>query len=190
MRDNINNIVNEVNIIIKNKNKYNVKTILYALGVREQIETMKSTCIIDPIFIQLLEYLKSYISCYIDMDLLKYVCLHKKKIILPDESLTSSNGTNSSASSSQEDLNGAIEKMIISDSIAVNKIIESSNDKSKQLFAEKIFNLLDFDKNGYITALDIINSKISLETSYMIPLIDCLIKDPNGVDFDGFIIII
>jgi hypothetical protein len=184
MEYNVNNIIDEMDTIIRdrNKNKYTIKILLYALGVKESIENMKMTCKVDQTFVQLLEYLKPHNTHYIDIVFLKYLCLHQKKIIIKDETLATSTSSNS-ASSSQEDLNGAIQKMLVNDSIIINKIIENNNNIIQ---IKEIFMLLDANQNGYITALDIINSKKALDVPYMQNLIEELIKKPGGINFETF----
>jgi len=188
MEYNIYDIISEINIIIKNKKKYTIKTILYALGVKESIDNIKITCVIDQIFIQLLEYLKPEINCYIDIDLFKYYYNNKKKILFLDNTATYS--PTSSPSSSQEDLQVSINNMIINDSIIFNKIIDINNDKNKQIITQKLFISLDYDKNNYITPLDVINSKTCLEINYISVLIELLIQKPEGVDISTFATIV
>jgi len=116
--------------------------------------------------IKCLKYLENIINCYIDFKLLKYLAKNKTKVIINEN-----NSLNSSSSfdfsSSSFDLNEKIEEMLNYDSCIFNEIIKKNSKKKKDEYgiinddiiylSKKLFNLLDKDKDGFISALDAIN---------------------------------
>ncbi|QKF94228.1 EF-hand domain-containing protein [Fadolivirus algeromassiliense] len=157
----IDHISKELKHIITNKRIYNNKIVLHALAVIELITITQETNIISYKFIKYLTYLKHYMKCYIDFDFLYYLYNHKEKIIIKNNLSLS---TSSCSSSSSENLNTKIEKMFVDDSILLNEIINDSNifkndeygemDKRVIKLSKRLFNLIDVDKDGYISALD------------------------------------
>lgn len=150
MEIDINHINNELNIIINNK-KHTHKIILYALAALELISIIQNTHIIPLKFIKIMEYLKSYMDCYIDFDLLLYIHENKKKVVL-NQDFESSN------------IFDRIDDMLREDAEILNTFIGDINkdeygtiDENVIRITKKLFNIIDNDKDGYIGALDILN---------------------------------
>jgi len=179
----VNCINRELNYIIANKKKYNSEVILYAMATLELISVTKNTSMVSFKFIKLLTYLQSYLNCSIDFDVLTYLYNCKKNIIIqsPNSSPNSSVSeiSVSSTSSSENDLNVNIEKMIQQDTYILHEIIEKEErilhddqygliDKKLLTVTKKLFHLIDNDKDGYISALDALHI---LEIGKKYPLI-------------------
>ena len=160
----------ELTSIISNKGKYCNKVILYALATLELISNTKTNNVISFKFIKLLTYLKNYLNCTIDFDYINYLTSYQKSIILHDT--TSSNSSPSellySSSDSMDDIQTKIDEMIKNDSKLLQELIEKEArvldkdiygpiDKSTLNLIKRLFNILDVDQDGYISALDTIH---------------------------------
>lgn len=183
----MNCINRELNYIITNKKRYNSDIILYAMATLELISTTKNTKMVSFKFIKLLTYLRKYLNCSIDFDVLTYLCNCKKNIIVQSPN-TSSNSSNSDltlsssdsiSSINSDDLNAKIDNMVYHDTNMLHEIINKEEkilqhdqygfvDKKLLTLTKKLFNLIDSDKDGYISALDAIHI---LEISKKYPLI-------------------
>lgn len=151
MELNISCIGNELNTIIDAHTQYTNDIILRALAAKELINIIKKTFRIPINFIQIIDYLKNYIDCYIDFDFLLYISRNNKKVIL-------NNDPNDS-----ENLFDKINDMIKKDTELLHDIIgDFKNDEygkiDKDIIAitRKLFDLIDKDKDGYINALDLL----------------------------------
>lgn len=159
----INHIDKELQNIVVNKKTYNNEIILHALGMIELITITKETKLITYKFIKYLNYLKHYIKCYIDFDFLFYVCNHKEKVIIKNN-LNISCTSLTSSSSSNDDLSDRINKMLKNDSSLLNELVRDDEifkqdiygeiDKKVLKLSKRLFNILDVDKDGFISALD------------------------------------
>lgn len=150
MKININYISAELNNIINKYTEYPYKIVLYCLAAQEIIYIIRKTNNIPIMFIKIIEHLKKYLNCYIDFDLLLYVSKNNKKIVLEEDIY--------------DDLAERIQDMLVEDSILLDNII--SNNIQKDAYgkvrknvsniAHKLFNNMDQNKDGYITAIDIV----------------------------------
>ena len=145
-------ISGEVYNIINNRKKHDCYVVLMCFGIREIMSTIKQIKLIPAKFIMYLTYMENYIQCYIDFDLLEY--LHNNKIfvtIIDNNDFLSL--SNSISSSSSDEFETKITKMLVNDSNTVNKLNESKNN----IFTESLFNEIDTNNDGLITAIDILN---------------------------------
>lgn len=197
----INHIDKELNNIIDNKKVYNNKIILHALAMIELITITKETNLITYKFIEYLNYLKCYIKCYIDFDFLFYVCNHKEKVIIKDNFINDFDENSSTLSlSSNEDLDHRINKMLRDDSCLLNEIIQDDEflkyeefDKKILKLSKRLFNLIDVDRDGYISALDALHIlKITKKYPLLFEnnfddMIVSLLTSKNKITFDVFL---
>ena len=160
MEININYIHNELNIIITDNKKHTGKTVLYALAALEIISIIQNTYIIPFQFIKILNYLKNYMNFYIDFDFLLYVYENKRKVILKH------NADEELEEFEQSNIFDNINDMLKKDAEILNSIINNNNttndeygkiDKNVIKLSKKLFNIIDKDKDGYISALDILH---------------------------------
>lgn len=196
----------ELKNIVNNKKIYTNDIILHALATIELITITKQTNLISYKFIQFLNYLKQYIKCYIDFDFLLYAYNNKKNIIIKENGLSTSTSSFSSNSSgeSNQDLNDKIDKMLKNESILLNEIVKDNVilkkddygdiDKKVLKLSKRLFNILDIDNDGYISALDALHI---IEITKKYPLLfennfdDTLIylltsENYNKINFDVF----
>ncbi len=169
MKLDISCIYNELNIIINNSTKYSPEIILHVITALELINNLlhvpsDDKHIIPYKFIEIIKYLSKYINCYIDFDLITYLCETKKKVCfyLNKDIITNKH------CDIQFDIYTAIEDMLIKDNKLLNTIIYDNQfknqfsdkygkiDKNVILLSKKLFNSIDKNKNGYLTALDIL----------------------------------
>ena len=165
MNFDISHIYNELNIIINNSKKYSLQVILHVTAALEIINnlsdvlsTNKNT--IPPKFIKIMKYLREYVNCYIDFELMIYLCETQQTVnfCVNKEIITNKQF------SKQFNIHEAIEDMLIKDNNLINAIIYSDHlnnkykkiDKNVILLSKKLFKLLDKDNNGYLTALAIL----------------------------------
>jgi len=184
----------ELNKIIKNRKRYSSRIILYALAAIELI----STKIISNDLIKLLENLKEYLDCYIDFELLTYYVIHKKSITLTERVNRESN---------DDDLDQEIDNfddLLKKDMLLFNSIVgndESNYDEYGEIGCDvinasrELFNLLDQNGDGYISAVDALYiSKVNkehpliLDSNFDDTIIDLLTSDTNvRIDFSLFL---
>lgn len=161
----ISHIYNELNIIINDSKKYSLKIILYVAAALEIINNLSDVLsnnerVIPYKFIKIMKYLREYVNCYIDFELIIYLCetqqivnFRIKEEIIDDKQF-----------GKQLNIHEAIEDMLIKDTNLLNAIIYSDHlnnkykkiDKNVILLSKKLFKLIDKDDNGYLTALDIL----------------------------------
>lgn len=197
----INCLTNELKKIINDKNKYSSETILYALGLIEIISLINKINIMPLNFIKYLNKIRENINCYIDFEYLNYICKNKKKIFIKETS-TLCNSSSSTGSLISNNLDDEIENMLKDDLVLLNELIENEekllnideygkiNNKILKLI-KIFFDLLDFNKDGYICALDAIkiikiNKKYPLlfVSNFEKKIVDLLIADvDNKIDF-------
>ena len=156
----------ELNLIISDKKKYCNEVILYALATLELISNTKTTNVISYKFIKFLTYIKNYLNCSVDFDFINYLYTYQKNVIVDDH--VSSESLNSLSSDSYgDDIQEKIEEMIKNDSHILCELIEKEArtldkdtygpiDKKTLNLIKRLFNILDVDKDGYISALDAI----------------------------------
>jgi hypothetical protein len=203
MEININCIKSELDTIIKNYKKYSNKIILHTLASLELIAIIKKTQIITYDFIKTIRFLSSYMNCYIDINLFDYACNNNKKVILYDNSINFGDICMTDSDSSYDKLTDKIENMLINDALLLNDIIEKDNnfmnkdeygniDSKVISLSKKLFNILDKDKNGLITPLDLLNiidlfdnDCLIFEYNFIDNLLQSLITQ-NFIDFDLF----
>ena len=169
----------ELNLIISDKKKYCNEVILYALATLELISNTKTTNVISYKFIKFLTYIKTYLNCSIDFDFINYLYTYQKNVIVDDHhNLTDSSNT-SSSDSSNDDIQSKIEEMIKNDSHLLCELLEKETkaldkdlygpiDKKTLNLIKRLFNVLDVDQDGYISALDAVHI---LEITKKYPLI-------------------
>lgn len=155
----------ELRNIILNKKKYNNKIILYALACIELIEIIKIEKKIPKKIIKYLNILKDYINCYIDFDFLNHLSKNKITVIIENNDI---NNIINSDSSNSLDFNEKLDIMITDDTNMVIELSEGNGklinydyydqdiDPMTKIQAKKLFNLLDKNKDGVISALDAI----------------------------------
>lgn len=199
MEINIGCINNELRQIISNKKKYNNEIILHALATLELLTVSKETNVISYEMVKLLTYLREFMRCYIDFDLLNYVSNNNKKITFID---TLQDKLGSSDSSTQS-INTKINKMITEDTNMMKNIIENkltdfdiygSIDIKTLELSKKLFNILDADKDGYISALDAIRIlkickkyPLAFENNFDDTIVYLLTsQNDNKMDFNAF----
>lgn len=195
---NITCIDNELKRIIHYKKHYDCVIILYALATLELIILMKSNNQIHKDFIRFLNVLSECMNCYIDFNFYNYLYNNNVIVMIKYDELESS-----SSSSWDMDFSDRINNMIEKDSIVVNTLINSQNNAFNDEFGlidsdlinsfKKLFDLIDYDKDGYISALDAIRlHEISLKYAIIFDyninsiIINLLTSDNNKIDFIRF----
>jgi Ca2+-binding EF-hand superfamily protein len=185
-------ISSEIYNIINNRKKYDNYTVLVCLAIRELIILGKESKVLSIEIIQYLIYIHKYIQCYIDFELLKYICNNKILVIISDNSelLTLS----SSISSSSDDLEVKITKMLVDDSNTINKIYNLCENSSNNELAKNIFKEIDNNNDGLISAIDILhmihneNNKFVFESQFMNSIINLLLSSEHDkINFDLFL---
>lgn len=205
-------VIREVNKIISNYKKHDTEITLYALGILEIISLAKITNNLSQKIIKYLRFIKNYINCHIDFELLNYIIRNNKKIKLKEDisydNISSASSSLSSSSNSilseSFDLDEKIAEMLKSDSLYVNKIIDESEYKINDDYgtvdivtinlSKKLFSLLDRNKDGYISASDAIEiiemskkNPLIFEFSFSNTMIQLLISQTNNrINFDIF----
>jgi hypothetical protein len=180
-------ISGEILNIINNKKKYDLYIVLVCLAIRELIVKIRKTRVVVNVFIIYLDYIKDYIQCYIDFDLLVHICNNMTYIDVIDnnELLKSSLSCSvSSSSSSSDEFENKITKMINNDSLIANKINNLDIDSNSCMLAKNMFVKIDNDNDGIISALDIlltIDNKIDivLDDDFTLLAINLLTTKPD-----------
>lgn len=139
--------------------------ILHALAALELIDIIKETNIITWDLIKILRYLQKDINCYIDFDLFNYLYTKKKIVILKDnnEELDIIEEENLLSQNLQHRIN----KMLFEDRILLNQLLETHQisldkdcygklDKNVLDASKRLFDIVDVDKDGYISAMDVV----------------------------------
>lgn len=160
-------LVSKLNYILKNHKKYKSKIILYVLGASELLNDSILDETISPQLIDILFYINNHLD---DVNIKKFYNLDQSKhvFIVGYNDLF---GYDSSNKFSPENIEEKIDEMIKNDKKLLNKLIDdehninsslsdNNNDDSSDivyLLASKLFNIIDYDGNGYITAMDVIN---------------------------------
>jgi hypothetical protein len=116
---------------------------------------MNETHTISQNFIIYLEYIQEYIQCNIDFELLMYLSNNKNEIKIIDNSELFAN-LSFSVSSSSDDLENKITKMLQNDIAIINKIVDLYNNNDMNIIAKNIFDMLDYDEDEAISALDLL----------------------------------
>lgn len=142
---NINYLVIEINNIISNKIKYDKLTITFAYAFFEIIDDLH---FINDTFLFILNHLKYYINCTIDFDLYEYIMKHNVEI-----NTTNFISQMSSVLLSSCDSITSLTSQINKDTYLIHTIIDSNIDIKK---ITDVFNYYDFNKDGLISALDVI----------------------------------
>ncbi len=187
-------INNEIYNIINNRKKYDNYIILICLAIREIIIIGKETNVLPAELISYLIYIENYVDCHIDFELLKYLCDNKKLVKIIDNNELLSN----SISSSSDDLEIKIIKMLNNDSISINKIYNLNENNQKYQIndvARNIFNEIDNNNDGFITPVDILyvihnedNNKLIFNPDIMYSLINLLLSgEYDKINFDLFL---
>ncbi len=186
-------ISSEIYNIINNRKKYDNYTILICLAIRELIIIGKEISILPVEFITYLIYIGNHVQCYIDFELLKYLCDNKKLVkIIDNNELLNLSG---SISSSSDELEIKITRMLNNDSIVINKINNLNENNPQNDIARNIFNEIDANNDGLITALDILyiihnedDNKSIFNTEIMNSIINLLLSgEYDKINFDLFL---
>ena len=181
---------NEIDIIMKNKKRYDNRIVLYTLALTEWMNIIEKSKRISLEFIRVLRILKSSINCHIDFDILEYLCKKNMDVVFTYGEevypLTRSKGSTESSLSTSTDgtnmsdiyVNDRITKMVKDDTeklvSLMSPTIDVKNDDygivdSKTLsLSKEIFNLIDGDKDGKISAIEAIRI---IELSKKVPLV-------------------
>jgi Ca2+-binding EF-hand superfamily protein len=146
----------EISTIINNKNKYNSYIVLICLALKELVLKIKETFLISSDFIMYLTHIREYIQCDINFNLLAYLCNNKKIIKMIDNSELFNPNLSYSISSSSDDLENKITKMLYNDLTIINKIYNLYNNDDINIIAKNIFDMVDYDSDGIISALDLL----------------------------------
>ena len=162
-------IEEEAKYIMLNKISYIDEIILYALAFFETIIIIDNTNKLSDIFIKILYKLQPHIKCCIDFDFLKYVNNTNNNVTLLYNKLDSSNILYNSSNSNYSTVNmeDKINNMLMIDSNLITELLENNdmilrNDDYGEINndvidkAKELFNLIDINKDGYISAIDII----------------------------------
>jgi len=213
MKLDISHIYDELNIIINNSIDYTLEIILYAVSALDIIEILLPVVHNDNInnindkhiipykFIEIMKYLTKYMDCYIDFDLITYLCETRKRIRF----YLNKELVNNKQCSVQFNIYTAIEDMLIKDNKLLNTIIYRNRienqfddeygiiDKNVIILSKKMFNSIDKDNNGYLTASDILQLfKIShkrillFNNNFFNIMTDILITDKK-IDYYSFL---
>jgi len=192
MELNLTCIIGEIYNIINNRKKYDNYTVLICLAIKELISIGKENKILPPEIITYLIYIENYVHCYIDFELLKCLCDNKKLITIIDNNdmLNLSN----SISSSSDDFEVKITKMLIDDSNTINKIYNLCENAPNNVFAKNIFDEIDNNNDGLISAIDILHmihnesNNFIFESQFMNSIINLLLSSEHDkINFDLFL---
>ena len=160
----------EISRIINNRNKYDYDVVLLCLVVKEYLMQIKINKIIPKEFIEYLSCIKNYLNCDIDFRLLIILSENDNKVNIIDNSELFCTSLSSSLSSSSGDFDFKITKLLEEDTKNMNKIYEFYNiHHDKHKLAQCIFELIDSDNDGFISALDIL---IMLHENMNEPFVD------------------
>lgn len=174
-------ISGEISNIINNRKKYNPYISLICLALKEMITKINDTHILSTEFVTYLTFVKEYIQCDIDFDLLTYLCNNDKYVNISDSAESLYSNLSYSISSSSDDLDNKITKMLINDFETVNKISQSrARNNNINVTAKNVFDIIDYDNDGMISALDLLitidnNKKITLKEDFINSMINILI---------------
>lgn len=196
----ISHIYNELNIIITNNKKYLSETILYAIAALEIVNIIEDENIIPFKFIEIMQYLKQYVNCYIDFDLITYICKTNKLVSIDLDK----NNYIEKIYDRSYNIYTEIEDMLKKDNEMLNNIINEKEDndeideygkidKNVIFISKRLFDLIDKNKMGYLTALDIlrllnINNDfiLLLNDNFYNDMIYILLRDKK-IDYNSFI---
>ncbi len=150
-------INSEISNIIHSRRTYDYYIVLICLVIKDLIKNTKESHELSKNLITYLLRIKDYIDCYVDYDLLVFIYENKKYVTIIDNSELFNINLSGSLSSSGEDLDFKIIKMLKEDAIILNKLYELYNiNNNKNLLARYIFNLIDSNNDGLISAQDIL----------------------------------
>lgn len=159
----------ELSNIINHRRNYDYYIVLLCLVVKEYVMKMKTDGIITKDFIKYLLCVDDYLNCDIDFRYLATLCEDGVVVNIIDNSDLYSLSLSSSLSSS-DDLDTKITKILKQDLSNINKIYELYNvHNDKHTLAKCIFEMVDKDDDGYISALDIL---IMLHDNINEPFVD------------------
>lgn len=183
-------ISDELTRIINNKNKYGCDVVLYCLSLKELIVQMKRNNNVSQLFIDYLTIIKQHMNCEIDFDFFTFICINIKQVTFTDNEISSMSSSYSSSGS--DDLETKITRMLKNDSLLIKDLYDKGEkclDKNLSL-TKQLFNLLDKDEDGHISACDIITTlHISKNMIFKHPFkstaINLLIQY-GKIDFDVF----
>lgn len=157
-------LVSKLNYILKNHKKYKSKIVLYVLGASELLNDSVLYEKISPQLIEILFYINNDLN---DVNIEKFYNLDKRKqvFIVGYNDLFGYNGFDTL---SEENIEKKIDEMIKNDKKLLDKLIDdehsiniSNNNTCNYdhiyLLINQLFNFIDCDGNGYITAIDVIN---------------------------------
>jgi hypothetical protein len=165
LKFNIKCIEGELQNIILNRPFYNDEIIVYALGFFETVNIIDNTNKLSDIFIKILHKLVPHVNCDLDFNFLKDINDSKKDIMLVHDNL----GSSFLQSSSSGILEDKINTMLVNDSKLINMLVTDNNnimpktddygniDDILLANAKKLFDLIDKNHDGFISALDIIS---------------------------------
>ena len=148
-------IIKEINEIINNRKKYDNDIVLHALAILELINTMRYTKNINLKLIQFLEHIKIHINCHIDFEQLNYIYDNGKEF-----SFNENVPLNESTDSIIDHIDMNFEEIIEHESELLFSLMNNSEDSINHLdqtildLCKTLFDLLDVDKDGYISAID------------------------------------
>lgn len=165
----------EISGIICNKRKYDPYIVLVCLVMKDSLCKVAETGILNNEFITYLKFMRDYIECQIDFELLECICNNMTPINMIDYSDLFNSNLSFSISSSSDDLENKITKMLHTDLITINKM----SDNDVYIKAKNIFNIIDKDDDGIISAKDLLltidnNNDESLDEEFMTSAINLL----------------
>jgi hypothetical protein len=196
MELNISCIIDELFNIVKDHHNYSTDVVLYSLGLIELVDIVNNINLLPIEFIKYLKKIKNSIKCYIDFDYLYYFYKNKKSVYIQNINLSSS-----SSFSSISNLDHEIENMIKDDTQLVNEIVDYENNllkiddygkinKGLLKIVKLLFDLFDFNQDGYISALDTIkileingHYPLLLDCNFERKIVKLLAKENNKVNF-------
>ncbi len=153
-------LVLKLNYILKNHKKYKSKIVLYVLGASELLNDSILDEKISPQLVEILLYIDSRVK--IDLPYkVNNLGQNKQVFVVGYNDLFGYDAFNIFSS---ENIEEKIDEMIKSDKKLLDKLIDDehniNNDNSNNniyMLTDKLFNFIDYDGNGYITAIDVIN---------------------------------
>lgn len=158
MKLDISFLVSKLNYILKNHKKYKSKIVLYALGASELLNESILDEKISPQLVEILLYINSRVK----INFAKFYNLNSNQqiIIIEYDGLFGYDGFNTL---SEENIEDKIDEMIKNDKKFLDKLIDDEQNFNTNcndniyLLTNQLFNFIDYDENGHITAMDIIN---------------------------------
>lgn len=197
MEVNISNLVSELNKIIHNHTQYDYRVVLYVLGVCEIFNNAIFENKLDHRVINLLDHLKRFIN--IPSNYLRYITENNKSVIISgyDHLFGYQDIWDSSSSTDIED---KINRIISHDKILLDRLVSgervsedlSEHDLQTKKLINKLFNTIDNNKDGYISAADTIHTldmcqefPLILEYNFICLIINLLVSNIR-IDFDMF----